>query len=465
MKKALFIAYYYPPSGEVGIYRTLKFNKYLPDFGWQSHVLTPSNGKYAIYNPSLLKLIPDRTVVHRCFSNECLNRGLNENHAVYYSKNPLTKILQRFTYGIHILLSVPDTKRVWNPFALRSASRIIREEDISAVIISAPPFSSFLVGSSLKRALPDVRIFIDYRDPWTSNIELIPFTALHRRIHLKQERYVLSHVDGVICNTPANMERLLDCYPWLPEEKVTVITNGYDEEDFAGIRGVERAAGKYTISHLGHFYQHFYRGDGDIRRHRYRFPGLKYYCERKERMDEIMQYFSPVNFLKAVGMFLEENAEAREKLRVKFIGEPGTGYEHLAAELNLGENVSFLRDLSYEDNLREMASSDALLFTLSSGEESGSWVPSKLYQYLAAGRPVLCLVPPGDAREFATRAGVGVFADQKDVLAIINAIASLYAQDAAGGQPGTPNWDFIRKFERRYLTGRLADFMDARTRS
>ena len=36
----LMIAYYFPPMGGAGVQRTLKFVKYLPEFGWQPHVLT-----------------------------------------------------------------------------------------------------------------------------------------------------------------------------------------------------------------------------------------------------------------------------------------------------------------------------------------------------------------------------------------------------------------------------------------
>src|SRR5512132_3440110 len=77
VKKLLVIAYFFPPSGSVGVYRTLKFVKYLPEFGWEPVVLTVSNGKFPVYDESLLKLIPAGVEVHRCASWETLNEGFD----------------------------------------------------------------------------------------------------------------------------------------------------------------------------------------------------------------------------------------------------------------------------------------------------------------------------------------------------------------------------------------------------
>ncbi|HCA81767.1 MAG TPA: glycosyl transferase, partial [Bacteroidetes bacterium] len=44
MKKVLIVSYYFPPSGGPGVQRVLKFVKYLPEFGWQPHVLTVQDG-------------------------------------------------------------------------------------------------------------------------------------------------------------------------------------------------------------------------------------------------------------------------------------------------------------------------------------------------------------------------------------------------------------------------------------
>src|SRR5512132_2126966 len=77
VRKLLVIAYFFPPAGVVGVYRTLKFVKYLPEFGWEPVVLTVSNARFPVYDESLMKLIPAGVEVHRCPSFEWFNEGFD----------------------------------------------------------------------------------------------------------------------------------------------------------------------------------------------------------------------------------------------------------------------------------------------------------------------------------------------------------------------------------------------------
>ena len=63
--RALFVAFYFPPAGGGGVQRTLKFCKYLPEFGIEVHVLTPDDPKWFARDDRLLTQVPDDTVVHR----------------------------------------------------------------------------------------------------------------------------------------------------------------------------------------------------------------------------------------------------------------------------------------------------------------------------------------------------------------------------------------------------------------
>ena len=63
-KKVLIITYYFPPSGGAGVQRTLKFVKYLQDFGWEPVVLTVRNADYPAYDRTLLSEIPDGVKVY-----------------------------------------------------------------------------------------------------------------------------------------------------------------------------------------------------------------------------------------------------------------------------------------------------------------------------------------------------------------------------------------------------------------
>ena len=70
MKRVLIIAYHFPPARSAGIYRPLKFAKYLPDLGWEPVILTVKNYSSEIQDKSLLAELSDNTKIYRAFSIE-----------------------------------------------------------------------------------------------------------------------------------------------------------------------------------------------------------------------------------------------------------------------------------------------------------------------------------------------------------------------------------------------------------
>src|SRR5690606_31473145 len=58
MKRVLIIAYYWPPNAGVGVYRWLKFTKYLPQSGWQPVIHTPENPEVQAIDRSLEAEVP-----------------------------------------------------------------------------------------------------------------------------------------------------------------------------------------------------------------------------------------------------------------------------------------------------------------------------------------------------------------------------------------------------------------------
>ena len=63
--KVLMIAYEFPPTAAGGVMRTVKFCKYLPELGWEPHVLTPKCSTVTSRDPSMLVELGHRTQVHR----------------------------------------------------------------------------------------------------------------------------------------------------------------------------------------------------------------------------------------------------------------------------------------------------------------------------------------------------------------------------------------------------------------
>src|SRR5262249_868005 len=65
-KVALMVAFHYPPDHtSSGFLRTLKFSRYLPEWGWQPVVLTVAEENYESCDPALLRQVPSQVVVRR----------------------------------------------------------------------------------------------------------------------------------------------------------------------------------------------------------------------------------------------------------------------------------------------------------------------------------------------------------------------------------------------------------------
>lgn len=441
MKKLLVVAYFFPPSGAVGVYRTLKFVKYLPEFGWEPVVLTVSNGKTPVYDESLMKLIPDGVEVHRVPSWETLNEGFDAP-APPVRKKTLRSRLRTRLYLLWHALALPDVKVGWVPNATHAAQRLLREQGIHHVYISGFPFSSFLIGPRLKRG-SDVRVAVDYRDPWTQSITYPLRTALHRKVDRALEQRVVDASDLVIANTRYNEQQMVAGFGrGMKREKFVAIHNGFDAEDFASIQHGRNE--KFTITYAGAFYHSV--GSS----HSGRAAG-----------DETMKTYSPLVFFEALQAFFARRPEAKARMRVRFMGVLGQGYDPIIRERGLDSVIERLGYIDYDEHLRVLKQSDALLLVMSRGEKSRGWIPSKFFQYLGTGNPVLALAPEGEVRDIlaATRGGICVEPD--NAVAASRALETLYEGWASGTAIAQPDASAVAAYERRNLTAKLAHALDS----
>jgi glycosyltransferase involved in cell wall biosynthesis len=442
VKKLLVIAYFFPPSGSVGVYRTLKFVKYLPEFGWEPVVLTVSNGKFPVYDASLMKLIPAGVEVHRAPSWEVLNEGFDRPGGNTPSKKTLGSRLHTRLYLAWHELALPDVKLGWVPNATRAARQLMREQGIKHVYISGYPFSSFLIGPRLKGG-SDARVAIDYRDPWTQSITYPLRTALHRRIDSAMEQRVVAASDLVIANTRFNEEQMVAGFGrGMRREKFVAIHNGFDAEDFASIEHGQNA--QFTITYAGAFYHSIGSTHSD------RAAG-----------DDAMKTYSPLVFFEALQSFFARRPEVKANTRVRFMGVLGQGYDPQIRERGLEGVIQRLGYVDYDEHLRVLKQSDALLLVMSRGEKSRGWIPSKFFQYLGTGNPVLALAPEGEVRDILAATCGGICVEPDDAPAASRGIETLYDAWQNGTTIAKPDVSAVAAYERRNLTAKLARALDS----
>ena len=139
MKKVLFIAYQFPPIGGSGVQRSLKFVRYLPDFGWLPVVLTRKTDRIALRDDSMIKEVPSNINIIR-------TTAWDFTELPGFIASMAGKVLAR-------KVLIPDGERMWQIFSLSAAVRIIRENEISLVYTTSYPYSSHLLGLKLKKKL------------------------------------------------------------------------------------------------------------------------------------------------------------------------------------------------------------------------------------------------------------------------------------------------------------------------
>lgn len=267
MRKILIISYHFPPFRSSGVYRHLKFVKLLRNFGWQPYVLTVRNPSKRLIEKGLLKDIPDDVAVCHSFTLELDDI---ENRIMYFlkyrkipwevwSRNTLQGrkplLFRAINKVIKNIILIPDDMVGWVPSAILKARSIIMKEDIDLFCTSSPPHSIHLIGLLLKK-MTNKPWIADFRDLWTQNF-LYQNKLWHRgKIERHMERTVLECSNRIVTVSKGFKNDLLKLAPRVPEDKIKVITNGFDFDDFKGdrLKETKRRRTAFVITHIGTLY-------------------------------------------------------------------------------------------------------------------------------------------------------------------------------------------------------------------
>jgi glycosyltransferase involved in cell wall biosynthesis len=383
--RVLLVTMYFPPAGGGGVQRSLKLAQYLPALGVETHVLAPEDPKWVHRDPELR--VPTQAWIHRVRYVGPRARKpaeeLRESHGVERALVQAQVTARR--------LLVPDASVTWNLTAIPAAIRIARREEIDVVITTSPPGSVHFVGAAVQAAT-SARWLADLRDPLVANQHRRSDTTAARARQAANEqvaKLVARRAAAVSCVSVAIAEEMrgLDA-----RGVVRVVANGCDFDDFEGLDYTP--APRFRITHAGSF---FGRRD-------------------------------PRPFLQA---FKESGIDGV----ARFVGDFRSSDREWAESLGLGEQLQLVPYAPRADSLRLQRDSEALLLLVPDADGRGKGVLSgKVFEYLAAGRPILAVVPPdGAAAELLreTRAGMVVAPD--DVEGMRVALQVLHSRFVDGG--------------------------------
>jgi glycosyltransferase involved in cell wall biosynthesis len=314
------------------------------------------------------------------------------------------------------------------------------------------PFSTAEFACSLGRRsrIPWVA---DLRDPWAlDEMQIFP-SGLHRRLEAKRMERWLSSAAGIIMNTPEATAALREAFPSLTGKTITTITNGYDEADFAG-PVMPRQDGKFRIVHTG--YLHTDTGlQVQKRRQIYELLG------GMERGVDIATR-SHLVLLNAVERWTAKRPEVLGDLEITFAGVATEQDQSVARISRVSDCIHFTGYVPHCESVQLVRSADLLFLPMHNlpADKRSRIVPGKTYEYMAAGRPILAAVPNGDARDFLEQSGTALICQPDDVSGMVRHLDQIYSKWKTGDGAVNPNWDFIKGFERRHLTHKLAEFFN-----
>ena len=377
--KVLLVTMYFPPAGGGGVQRPLKFATHLPAHGIETHVLAPDDPKWLHVDEDLQ--LPTQAWVHRARYLGPRSRKLAEE---LHGRTGLDR-LSRQARSLSRRLLVPDENVSWNLTAIPAAVRIARAEEIDVVLTTSPPNSVHLVGAAVKRAT-GARWVADLRDSIAAhphrNVEHAAVRA-KEKVSEQVARLVARQADAIVAASDAIAEeaRELD-----PAGFVVPILNGADFDDFAGLE--YRRGDRFRITHTGSFF-----GKRD-----------------------------PRPFLQALA------SSGLEDVTARFVGDFRSADRDWAEQLELGDRLELHPYVPRRESLALQRNSDALLLLIPEASGRGKGVLSgKVFEYVAAERPILAAVPPdGAAAELIRETNAGVVAPPDDVDALADALRELY---------------------------------------
>jgi glycosyltransferase involved in cell wall biosynthesis len=416
-RRVLVIAYYFPPMGLSGVQRTLKFVKYLPQFGWQPTVLTVQPRGYLAKDDSLLEELAGKDVrierTNAAGPGRFVSRGAVVKFPAEWVRRALSMASDTFF--------IPDNKIGWKRQAVSKALALAREQPFNLIFATAPPFTDFLIGRELKAKL-GIPLVLDYRDPWVEYPFKFYPTPPHKWWNIHLERKALRASSHVVTTNRRVKELILRRHRFLTYNDIDIISQGFDPEDFLRAAALPVPARSHVM--------------------RFAYAGV-FWEDRK-----------PDYFLRALHEIFKENPRMRGRIEAVFVGHFRDENRRLVARLGLHDAVLARGYLPHSDCIRELTAADVLWMVV--GDDVGS--PGKTYEYIGARKPILACAPEGFLKTTVLAAG-GMVVSPKDVPAIKKSILELYGRWERHMLTG-PAEDVVKGYSRVFLTGELVKLFE-----
>ncbi len=428
-RKVLIISYYWPPSGGAGVQRWLKFVKYLRAFDWEPVVYAPLNPEYPALDDTLEREVPAGVQVvkspiwepYQVYKRLAgISADQKVNAAGLMSEKKQTGALQKLSVWLRGNFFIPDARKFWIRPSVKFLKKWLQENPIDALVSTGPPHSMHNIALKVSR-VTGIPWLADFRDPWT-NIDFYPELMLTRfadRKHHRQEKAVLMNAQKVVVISNSMKKDFEDLY----FRDYDVITNGFDLEDIAG--EATEPDRMFSIAHIG----------------------------------SMARSRNPENLWKALAQLSEEQEGFASDLRIELVGTVDHAVVESIEQYGLGARLHRTGYLPHNEIIRIQKRSRVLLLVINDTPNAKVILPGKFFEYMASGRPVLCIGPhDGDAAEIIRETGTGKIAEKENYSEILDVVRTMYARYLENKDLQVP--ENIARFSRKELTGQMAELLN-----
>ena len=431
--KIILVSYVFPPVGGAGVQRAVKLVKYLPEHGVEPIVLTAANPSVPLSDDSLVKDVPEGTRIARARTFEPgyqLKRVAWDARVT--AKPGFRARAKKVVTGAAKEALIPDAQVLWVPAASAALARLLVTERPRAVLISGPPFSSFLL-AAVAALSPRTRVVLDYRDEWTAyrvndagkgasaNFEMVPTFA--RRATHAIERRLLQVSDAVVTATEAFRKNLVATFPFLNLKPTFAIPNGYDPDDLPRELPTP-PSDKLVLAYAG----------------------------------TIFRLTSPQGLLAAVRRLHAREPALAARLEIRFFGRV-VDTEVAAFE---GMEALGVRRLGYIDHdrvLPELGAAHIVLCLLDDVGGAERIYPAKIFELMTLGRTVLTLSPEGALADLVRAHALGDVIAPRDEEGIALYLERKLREHAAGTLPAPAPPKDVERYHRREIARSFAEVL------
>ena len=428
MKSVLICTYVFPPFGHAPVQRVLRFAKYLPQFGWHPVILTISNPSHQMQTGESGEGIVEHLEVYRAPTIEPPTALKAKVREWLRSRNTATQ-KPGSSAPLHAKVQVLDTHVGWVPFATLRGWPLIHRKKIDAIFVTAPPFSSLLIGKYLAK-LTGRPFVADFRDEWCGFLSWGYESGGGRNTFAERlESGVVRTARKVVTVSNGITENFRRRYTDLEPSRFATINNGFDPEDFPTSLTTRTriVAPKLQITFIG----------------------------------TVVRLTTARYFLDA----LAANPAVAAQIEVHFYGR-------IAAEEEAFFNQPALRGIVHIHGYLEhkivphtLCDSDVLLVLLDEVPGAERVPTAKIFEYLAARRFILAAVPEGETASCVRQCGAGRVVPPRDTVKLGETLAWLVENRRLMRDMPDYKEEQVQRFSRKSQTQQLAAIFDETTKS